>query len=126
VAQWDPFELAPEQLQQLIRDWELDEGQTARLTSPLTCAVAGELKLVRGSRAQDESLFDLAADPLELAPIRGAEALAARAGSALPTLREAVNHPLVQATAQVSPEVEEVSAGEMAEIERRMRLMGYM
>jgi arylsulfatase A-like enzyme len=126
VAQWDPFELAPEQLQQLIRDWELDEGQTARLTSPLTCAVAGELKLVRGSRAQDESLFDLAADPLELAPIRGAEALAARAGSALPTLREAVNHPLVQATARVSPEVEEVSAGEMAEIERRMRLMGYM
>jgi arylsulfatase A-like enzyme len=126
VAQLDPFELTPERLQELRRDWGLDEEQAARLTSPLTCAVSDHLKLFRGARPQDEWLFDLAADPLELAPIRGQQAIAARAGSALEDLREAVNHPLAQATADVIAEPEEVSADEMADIERRMRLMGYM
>ncbi len=126
VAQWDPFQLTAERLEEVMRDWDLDERDAARLTSPLTCAVSGRLKLVRGARAGDESLFDLDADPLELAPISGEQAIAARAGPALGPLREAVNHPLVQATVEVSSQAEEVSADEMAEIERRMRLMGYM
>ena len=126
VAQWDPFQLTADRLEEVMRDWDLDERDAARLTSPLTCAVSGRLKLVRGARAGDESLFDLDADPLELAPISGEQAIAARAGPALGPLREAVNHPLVQATVEVSSQAEEVSADEMAEIERRMRLMGYM
>ncbi|HEY1523461.1 MAG TPA: sulfatase-like hydrolase/transferase [Solirubrobacteraceae bacterium] len=126
VAQWDPFQLGQERLAQLMRDWDLDEQEAARLTAPMTCAVSGQLKLVRGAQAEDEWLFDLEADPLELAPIRGEPEIATRAGSTLRALREAVNHPLVQATAEVSSQAEEVSADEMADIERRMRLMGYM
>lgn len=126
VAQWDPFQLDQKRREQLTQDWNLDEQAITRLTSPLTCAVSGRLKLVRGARVDDESLFDLDADPLELEPIRGEQAIADRAGSALEPLRQAINHPLVQATAEVSGEAEEVSADEMAEIERRMRLMGYM
>jgi arylsulfatase A-like enzyme len=126
VAQWDPFKLTPERLEEVMRDWDLDEAEAERLISPLTCAVSGRLKLVRGARVDDESLFDLDADPLELAPIRGEQAIADRAGAALQGLRDAVNHPLTQATADVSAPAEEVSADEMAEIERRMRLMGYM
>jgi hypothetical protein len=126
VAQWDQFKLTQERLEELMRRWDLDEQAAIRLTSPLTCAVSGRLKLVRGASPDDESLFDLDADPLEVVPIRSQQAIAARAGPALEPLRRAVNHPLVQATAEPSPQPEDVSADELAEIERRMRLMGYM
>jgi arylsulfatase A-like enzyme len=126
VAQWDPFKLAPERLEELMLEWDLDQQMANRLTSPLTCAVTGQLKLVRGAEATDESLFDLDADPLELAPIRGEQAILARAGSMLQPLRDAVNHPLTQAAAVPSAQADEVPADELAEIERRMRLMGYM
>jgi choline-sulfatase len=126
VAQWDPFQLTQEQLEELMSDWELDEAAATRLISPLTCAVSGQFKLVRGSTPGDEWLFDLRADPLELAPIRGDQAIGACAGSALPALRAAVNHPAAQAIAEVSESPDEVSADEVAEIERKMRLMGYM
>jgi arylsulfatase A-like enzyme len=126
VAQWDPFELSEERLAGLVRDWSLDQKAISRLTSPLTCAVAGDFKLVRGATKDDEWLFDLKNDPLELAPIRGQEKMSATVGELLGGLRAAVNHPLAQATAEVTVSPPLVSDDEVADIERKMRLMGYM
>ncbi len=126
VAQWDPFDLDEERRATLSRDWGLDEADLENLTTPLTCAVAGRLKLVRGVTPEDECLYDLEEDPLELSPVRGPEAIAARAGEALLDLRAAVNHETVQAAAKPAPTPDQASPEEVAEIERRMRLMGYL
>jgi arylsulfatase A-like enzyme len=125
VAQWDTFELTDDRRDALREQYELDDEQMARLRTPLTCAVADRLKLVRGADPEDESLFDLDADQLELAPLRGTE-LKERAGDALPALRAAVNHPLVQAKPDHVEAGEEVPPEELDELERRMRLMGYL
>ena len=52
--------------------------------------------------------------------------MAARAGDALPRLRAAVESPAVQARPEVLPAPDAASPEELADIERRMRLMGYM
>jgi hypothetical protein len=125
VAQWDPFELAPSRLADLTAQWHLDEEGVRRLTSPLTCAVSGQFKLVRGAEESDEALYDLSRDPLELAPLRG-EQMLARAGGVLVSLRAAVSDPRAQARASSGLRPDEASPDEVAEIERRMRLLGYM
>jgi hypothetical protein len=81
---------------------------------------------VRGADSADEALYDLDADPLELAPLREEGAMAARAGVRLEALRAAVNHPAAQATSEVSLEPDVLSASEAQEIERKMRLLGYL
>jgi arylsulfatase A-like enzyme len=126
VAQWDPFELSEDRLAQLVGEWQLDDDGRRRLTSPLTTAVSGQFKLVRGADPADEALYDLEADPLELAPLREEGAMAARAGARLEALRTAVNHPAAQATSEVSLEPDVLSASEAEEIERKMRLLGYL
>jgi arylsulfatase A-like enzyme len=126
VAQWDPFEITEERREQAVKVWNLTDEDFEKLTTPLTCAVAGHLKLVRGRTPEDEELYDLRADPLELSPHRGQTDIEACAGETLPALRAAVNDPLVQAVADATQPADEVSADEVAEIERRMRLMGYM
>ncbi len=126
VAQWDPFALSKGRIAELIEQWQLGSDAVRRLTTPLTCAVSGQFKLVRGAEESDESLYDLAADPLELAPLREAGAMAARAGEQLASLRAAVNHPAAQATAEVVAEPDVLPADEAADIERKMRLLGYL
>jgi arylsulfatase A-like enzyme len=126
VAQWDPFVLNEALREMLEKDWGLEDEDIERLTSPLTCAVDGHLKLVRGRAPEDESLFDLEADPLEVTPLRGEKALRERAGPALEVLREAVNHPAVQYAPEHVTPAEPVPSDERAEIEHRMRLLGYM
>ena len=127
VAQWDPFDLDEEGRANLVGDWGLGEEDLDRLGTPLTCAVAGRLKLVRGASPADEALYDLDEDPLELSPLRERAAIEAHAGHALTDLRAAVNHESVQAVARPAPRAAApAAADEVAEIERRMRLMGYM
>jgi arylsulfatase A-like enzyme len=132
VAQWDPFELSEDRLSDVAKQWDLGEAEVDRLTAPLTCAVSGRWKLVRGREEADESLYDLEADPLELNPLLGEDAISAAAGAELAALRAAVNHPAAQARAQrtgdddPSPDPDPVPEDELAELERKMRLMGYM
>jgi hypothetical protein len=110
---------------EVVSKWKLSDEGVLRLTRPLTCAVSGHLKLVLGAADSDEELYDLEHDPLELKPLRGSEAVA-RAGDVLRDLRAAVHHPSVQQSATSAPMPAAVSSDEVAEIERRMRLMGYM
>jgi hypothetical protein len=126
VSQWDPFVLSPERLAELTRQWQLDEEAVRRLGLPLTSAVSGHLKLVRGADDDDEVLYDLDADPLEVAPLREEGAKAARAGEMLAALRAAVHHPAAQATADVTAAADELPEAEAAAIERKMRLLGYL
>lgn len=126
VSQWDPFVLTPERLASLTEKWQLDDEAVRRLTIPLTSAVSDHLKLVRGADDASESLYDLDADPLEQSPLTEEGAMAARAGEALSQLRSAVHHPAAQATADVVAPADELPAEEAAEIERKMRLLGYL
>ena len=91
---------------------------------PLTCAVRGDLKLVR--RGEDEILFDLASDPEEQKPVR-ASAVEAEHRDQLTSLRAALdfgNRPVVD-----SDEVRgggQPSEDEIRQLEERMKLLGYM
>jgi arylsulfatase A-like enzyme len=126
VAQWDPLAPASHpRVAEVTSKWRLSDDSVRRLTRPLTCAVSGHFKLVLGADDSDEELYDLKLDPLELAPLRGEEALA-RAGDALQDLRAAARHASVQQTAANGITPAAVPEDEVAEIERRMRLMGYM
>lgn len=126
VAQWDPFELTADRLSELSAQWGLSEESAQRLVSPQTCAVSGNFKLIRGATDADEALYDLEADPLELAPIRDQRQMEARAGEALRSLRAAVSDPIVQSSTDVTAQPDQASAEETAEIERKMRLLGYL
>jgi hypothetical protein len=95
-----------------------------RFTTPLTCAVAGDLKLLR--RGDHEELYDLTADPLELDPIPPDEASSGRTAD-LAALREALNHPSVTSIGEASePVTPTASEEETRDLEERMRLLGYM
>jgi arylsulfatase A-like enzyme len=95
-----------------------------RFTTPLTCAVAGDLKLLL--RGDHEELYDLTADPLELNPIPPDKTGSGRAAD-LAALREALNHPSVTSIGEASePVTPAASEEEMRDLEDRMRLLGYM
>lgn len=97
------------------------------ITRPLTCAVSGGLKVVR--RGDREELFDLATDPLELAPVTERSFLTAapERGAQLATLRGALEHPALTATGGPGePAAPSASEAERLELEQRMKLLGYM
>lgn len=124
VAQWDPWRLSDERLEAIAKQWKLGSGQLKQLVQPLTCAVSDRFKLVRAG--EDEVLYDLEVDPHERSPLRDEGAMAARAGEELAHLQAVVRRPDVAQTAETSLAPDDVSPDEVADIERRMRLMGYM
>jgi hypothetical protein len=77
-------------------------------------------------RNDRELLYDLERDPGEVAPM---DAASVDEDAALAKLRAALSHPAVTGTATaVAPAADEpaASAEEVAEIERKMQLLGYM
>lgn len=120
-----PAGLAPAQFDFLGEDdprievatdtWDLDQTERRKLFTPLTCVTDGRLKLL--ARGEERELYDLAADPLELRPLpAGGNGRAAE-------LRAGLAHPDLWMSA--SPEAPG-DASESEEIERRMKLLGYM
>ena len=94
-------------------------------TTPLTCAVADGLKLLR--RGEREEIYDLRADPLELEPQTPQQAEAAGRGGQLAALRAALAHPTVTARPDEQPAAAaEASPEELEDLEARMKLLGYM
>jgi arylsulfatase A-like enzyme len=128
IAQFDP-PAGPDDPTAIatVERWGLGDDALRRLTTPLTAAVAGDLKLVRAG--EREEVYDLAADPLELAPMTAAD-LAAERHPELARLREALAHPAVTARREEeradAAEEQGASAAELREIEERMKLLGYM
>jgi arylsulfatase A-like enzyme len=114
VAQFDP-PTGPddERVRRSVEEWGVGEAGLRVMTTPLTSATDGVLKLVR--RGAEELLFDLAADPLEEHPLAASDPRGA-------PLRAALD-PTAAVTVTSQPEA---SAEELAEIEERMKLLGYM
>lgn len=127
VAQFDPpADPGDPRAAEAVERWGLGADAERRLTTALTCAVAGDLKVLDdGGR---EEVYDLAADPLEVAPV-SADALPPERGGELTRLREALRHPAVTARRAGATSGEPPgpgSADEIRELEERMRLLGYM
>jgi hypothetical protein len=109
-----------------------DEG-VRRMSTPLTCATDGRLKLLR--RGDRDELYDLVADPLELSPVplgEGSDEVAGDHGSALTALRRALDQAGDEPARSSAPPsangagLEPLDDAEREDLERRMRLMGYL
>jgi arylsulfatase A-like enzyme len=125
VAQWDPPTDADDpRIQGFAARFGLDDEEIARLSTPQTCATDGRYKLLR--RGAGDELYDLAADPVETAPVTAPRP---EAQDAMRRLRDALDDPRVSATpssSDVASAASDASDDEVADIERRMKLMGYM
>lgn len=125
TAQSDPPVLAGEEENlEKLREMGIDGAHLEKFVTPLTCAVNGDLKLLR--RGSEEVLFDLGVDPAERNPLPPS-ALPADRAYELRALREAIDFGGLPLTAQ-DPETAEPgpSADEVRELEERMKLLGYM
>ena len=101
-----------ERARRVAADWGVGEAGLRVLTTPLTSATDGASKLVR--RGAAEELYDLDCDPLEQRPLDPSDPRADQLRAALDPAPA-----VVEAQAQASPQ-------ELAEIEARMKLLGYM
>jgi arylsulfatase A-like enzyme len=123
VAQFDPpVDSGDPRASAAVERWGLGEDALERLTTPLSCAVADGLKLLR--RGEREELYDLRSDPLELTPLAAQEG----PSDAVAGLRAALAHPAMTARrdAERSPAADAGSDEETRELEARMKLLGYM
>lgn len=120
VAQFDPPGPADHpRVQKFVRDLDLGEEGLERLTAVLTSACDGHRKVVH--RNGRELLYDLDADPLEQSPLDPAAG-----GGDYDRLRDAIGE-AERAPAAAPPPVEsDASPEELAELERQMKLLGYM
>jgi arylsulfatase A-like enzyme len=106
--------------------WGLGELAVSRLTTSLQCATNGRRKLVR--RGDRDELIDLDTDPLEVSPRTIGADEGRRSGAELTSLRAA----LEQAASQVAPAARAPAAAarppaaDDADLEARMRLLGYL
>jgi arylsulfatase A-like enzyme len=124
VAQFDPpvDPADPQPVIDMVAGWGLGPDALERFRAPLTAAVRGNLKLML--RGDQELVFDLDRDPLELSPIGEGEA--AGRGAELAELRAALEHPSMTARSEAESSAAEPSEEELREIEDRMRMLGYM
>jgi hypothetical protein len=112
--------------------WGLGELAVDRLTTSLHCATNGRRKLVR--RGDRDELIDLDADPLEVSPAAVGADEGRRFGAELISLRAALDQAAAQlapaatgaAATQAGAAAAQPSAAENADLEARMRLLGYL
>jgi arylsulfatase A-like enzyme len=135
---WDPADLPPLPVAQFdspvpplsdprtqwaVAEWRLDERAVARMTEPILAVVDDSVKLVR--RGDLEAFHHLRTDPLELQPLTADDVDPA----AVSRLRAAAAHPSVVASesrlAEPSPSPLGVDH-DAADLEDRMRLLGYL
>jgi arylsulfatase A-like enzyme len=123
VAQFDPL-VAPDDPNPAASLAGLPPDAHAMLTTPLTCAVADGLKLVR--RGEREELFDLVADPLEARPLPPEAVAEDGRGALLARLRGALEDPVMQRRVPVADVARSEQGHEVRDLEERMRLLGYL
>ncbi len=126
IAQHDPpVEPTDPRVESVLRGvWRFDDEAVRLLTTPLTCAVSGNRKLlVNGER---ELWIDLEKDPLELSPSEAVSAPEADR-ERLSALRAALAHPAMTASRPFrAGAMSTAKAAETADLEERMRLLGYL
>jgi arylsulfatase A-like enzyme len=127
VSQCDPVSRGSEaEVRAAAERWGVGDAIVA-LTTPLTSATDGRLKLLR--RGDAESIYDIEADPLEREPHPVDGDLARARRESMAALRAALEHPAATArldpaslaAAPDAPDDDEVRA-----LEERMKLLGYM
>ena len=122
TAQFDPPVMAGDVVNiEKLREIGIEGEALKRFVTPLTCAVQGDLKLLR--RGTDEVIFDLARDSEERHPIPIRE-LAQERSDELRSLREALDiggEPIEEIENGSRP-----SKDEVRDLEERMKLLGYM
>jgi arylsulfatase A-like enzyme len=128
LAQFDPPSDDPDdpRVVKAVEGWGMDDETRRRFTTSLTCAVAGDLKLMR--RGDRDDLYDLTSDPLELAPVDPSDAGPERA-ERVAELKRALAHPSMTATRGTGESAAAAgapTAEELSDIEERMKLLGYM
>jgi arylsulfatase A-like enzyme len=124
VAEFDPLGPADHpKLQAFAREFEISPEGLERISAVLTSASDGHRKVVL--RDDVELLYDLEADPLEESPLD-----ASAADGEFEHLRAALERALRGGTCEppsappaVAPDA---SPEELAELERQMKLLGYM
>ncbi|MCW2990508.1 MAG: betC 2, partial [Solirubrobacterales bacterium] len=117
VSQFDPpGDPDDPRIADLAETWpEIPREQLLhRIARPLTAVVDGDHKLVL--RGDAEEFYDLAADPLELAPVALPADVAARLRSALSPAAEKAGE----------AKAGHASADEIGDLEERMRMLGYL
>jgi len=130
LAQFDPpVPRTDPRFDELRQRLELDDYAVWRLTTPSTCATDGTLKVV--VEGDEEWVYDLVADPDEVAPVHLDGKTALRHGQRLETLRAAAR--CAMPGAAQSPAASDADSqvavafgpadDDMAE---RMRLLGYL
>ncbi len=108
--------LLPER-ESLARGWGIPEEAIRRIAIPMSAATDGRFKLIR--EPHGERLYDLVSDPAETTSIDAAGIAAAA------SLRAALDH--ADAIAPVAEPVATASTGdEAAELEERLRQLGYL
>jgi arylsulfatase A-like enzyme len=128
VAQHDPLgdEESPEMAS--VRGWGMSEAAIQRLTKAMTAATDGDLKLVIDG--DNETVYDLTADPGERAPVEATTLTAMRAARVDELRRAArgaqVATDKVEPTSSTEASASPASADEAAELEEQMKLLGYM
>jgi arylsulfatase A-like enzyme len=132
LSQLDPPVLATDpRATDIASDWELDDAAFERLTTPFVSATDGHRKLIR--REGRDLLHDLRTDPLELSPRDLLRDPPSNGDTeAIDSLRRALDHPAMAATALepaavgATPEHPGATREETEDLEERMRLLGYL
>jgi arylsulfatase A-like enzyme len=108
---------------ELVRAWHVSDETVETMSRSMICATDGSFKLVR-TDGRDE-LFDLATDGDESRPIDPASA----DGEVVARLRRAIDRAVERAKPETPPaagDAPALSETEAAELEERMKLLGYM
>jgi len=116
VSQYDALTTPDDpRVARAARDWGLDDEGIAVLTSRGTAATDGRWKLVR--ERGKERLYDVRADPLETTPMSS--------NANAEKLRRALEEADRQ-TPIIAPTATSTTAEENAELEERLKLLGYL
>jgi arylsulfatase A-like enzyme len=109
----------------VVQQWGLGDEALRRLTTSFACATNGQRKLLR--RLGGEELVDLDVDPLEVAPVKIGPDEDARWADELKVLRSALDQAEAAEMPGVTSTPEGAAAGvEIADLEARMKLLGYL
>lgn len=127
VAQYDLVSSPDDPRLEVLREWGATTEGFRRFAYPCTAATNGRYKLV--VLGDEERLYDLQADPLELSarqPVEGPPSVVHSLRNALATARSSEWAPDLDVLRATQASVATPTSTELKELEDRMRLLGYL